>query len=184
LVLFLHNTPAGNTTAQPLLPMNGSSPTVATLPVYSSDCNPGQAGRSLTRVAPDPAITSVCNMVLWRTTTLGTTLDLTGKSVTVDIWSATDTNAANKNGNLIAYLRAYDPGTKSWTDLGSGTYTADNYSKRNWIHTPISVSISGTKSVPAGQQLELKIEAVAGNGLENMLVAYDTTGFAASVTIP
>jgi hypothetical protein len=48
---------------------------------------------------------------------------------------------------------------------------------RTYYERPISVAITGTYTLTAGHQLELKLESPQATSQNNMLVAYDTTTY-------
>lgn len=172
----LHNNPTpptANTTAQVNLVMNATVPTAATLYQYSTNCV-AQAGRRITRAAPSPNQATVCNYVNWRTTPLAATVTLSG-TITVDIWSASDTANANRTGGIVAYLRDFNPaGAGTYTEIANGLFTTTYAVGRTFYHYPITVALATAYTLPVGHQLEVKL--VASNAYQSaMLVAYDTT---------
>jgi predicted ribosomally synthesized peptide with SipW-like signal peptide len=182
---YLHNNPTpptANTTAQVNLTATTTAPTATTLRRY--DTNAGcanRAGRGLIVAAPNPLQASACYYANWRIPVLAAPLTLQG-TVTLDIWSATNTNTNGVTGALIVYLRDYDPTRLTYSEITNATFSRA-YTRRTWIHTPITVNISGTRTLAVGHQLEIKIEAPSPATATNMLVAYDTTTYAAFVRV-
>jgi len=172
---YLHNNPtppAGNVNAVVNLAMNATAPSTAPFYQYSTNCS-AQLGRRLTRAAPSPTQATVCRYENWRTANLAAALPLTGAR-TVDIWSASDTATANQTGCIVAYLRDYNPTGGTYTEIANGLYNTTYAIGHHFYHYPITVTVTGTYTVPAGHQLELKL--VASNAYQsNMLIAYDTT---------
>jgi hypothetical protein len=180
---YLHNNPTpppANTTAQVNLTATTTASTAGTLRRYDTNCA-NRAGRGLILAAPDPNQASACYYVNWLIPVLAAPLTLQG-SVTVDIWSATDTNTRNATGALIVYLRDYNPALSTYAPITSFTFTG-TYNRRTWIHTPITVPIVGTPTLATGHQLEIKVEAPTTGTTYNMLVAYDTTVYPAFVRV-
>jgi hypothetical protein len=182
---YLHNNPTpptANTAAQVNLTATTTAPTAVTLRRY--DTNGGcanRAGRGLILAAPIPTQGSACYYVNWRTPILAAPLKLQG-SVTLDIWSATNTGANNVTGALIVYLRDYNSTLATYAEITNFTFTR-TYNARAWLHTPITVPIAGTPTLAVGHQLEVKIEAPSTSTTVNMLVAYDTTAFPSFVRV-
>ena len=183
-IYYLHNNPTpptGNTTAQVNLTATATASTTATLYNYDTDCA-NQAGRGLTLTAPSAGEARPCYYVNWRTAVLAAPLTLR-TSVTVDIWSATDTTANKRTGSLIVYVRDFNPAGGTWTEITNWTLPALQYQQRTWIHTPMTIPITGTPTLNPGHQLEIKIEAPTTDSTENMLLAYDTTVYPAFVQL-
>jgi hypothetical protein len=185
---FLHNNPTppvGNTTAQANLTATTTAPTQATLYNYDTNCD-SRTGRWVRRQnPPSPGLTRACRYVNWRLPVRTTALPLAaGSIVRVDIWSATDANQANRTGSLIAYLRDYNPGNGTYVEIANATYTARYSVGRTLYHTPFNVTISSAYTLAVGHQLELKIETPQATSQNNMMVAYDTTGYPSFLRLP
>jgi hypothetical protein len=183
---YLHNNPTpptGNTTAQANLTATTTASTQATLYNYDTNCD-NRTGRLLTRLNPPaPGNTTVCRYVNWRLPAQTSALALTG-SVTADVWSATQTNRANRTGSIIAYLRDYNPaGAGSYVEIANATYTGSYQRGRTFYERPITIAISGTYTVAAGHQLELKLECPRATSQQNMMVAYDTTTYSSYLSL-
>ena len=181
---YLHNNPTpptANTTAQINLAMNATVPTAATLYQYSTDCV-ARAGRRLTRAAPSPTQATVCDYENWRTAALTAAMTLSG-TVTLDIWAATDTTAANHSGVLVAYLRDYNPTGGTYVAIANATDTYTYPVGRTTFYLrAIPVTVTGTYTLAVGHQLEVKVEA-SNAGQNAMLVAYDTAAYPAYLRI-
>ena len=182
---YLHNNPTpptANTTAQYNLTMTTVKPTATVL--YNYDTNSAnRPGRVITRNNPPSAgLATAYRYVNWRTPALGTALTLTG-TVTVDLWSATNTGTANRNGSLIAYLRDYNPTAGTYVEIANGTYTGAYAVGRTYYERPITVTVSPAYSIPAGHVLEVKVESPTATSQNNMLVAYDTTADSSFVRV-
>lgn len=176
---YLHNNPTpptGNTTAQANLTATTTASTQATLYNYDTNCDT-RTGRLLTRLNPPaPGNTTTCRYVNWRLPAQVTALTLTG-TVTADVWSATQTGVANRNGSIIAYLRDYNVGAGTYVEIANATYTGVYAVGRTFYERPITIAIAGTYTVAIGHQLELKLESPQATSQQNMMVAYDTTGY-------
>jgi len=183
---YLHNNPTppvGNTTAQTNLSMNTTRPTSPVNPPYqySTNCST-QPGRRLTRAAPSATQATVCDYVNWRASLPAGMTVLSG-TITVDIWSATDTTRANRTGSVVLYLRDYNPANGSYAEINNGAYGLYNGTYavgRTFYHTPVSITLTGTYTLAATHQLEVKLEA-SNTYQSNMLVAYDTTTYVSFV---
>jgi hypothetical protein len=177
---YLHNNPTpptGNTTAQANLTATTTAYTQPTLYNYDTNCD-NRTGRLLTRLNPPaPGNTTNCRYVNWRLPVQTAALALSG-SVTADVWSATQTNRANRTGSIIAYLRDYNPaGAGSYVEIANATYTGTYAMGRTFYERPITIAISGTYTVAIGHRLELKLESPRATSQHDMMVAYDTTGY-------
>ncbi len=182
---YLHNNPTpptANTTAQYNLTMTATAPTATTLFRYDTN-NANVAGRGITRANPPSAgLTTAYQYVNWRTPALAATLAL-GTSVTVDIWSETNTGTGGRNGSLIAYLRDYNPTAGTYVEIANYTRTAAYAAGSTWYETPIQVAVPSGTTLSAGHMLEVKIEAPRATAQSNMVVAYDTTSYPAVVRL-
>jgi hypothetical protein len=174
---YLHNNPTpptGNTTAQYNLTMTATVPTATVLRNYDTN-GANRPGRGITRNnPPSPGLLTALRYVNWRTPALPAGLTLSG-AVTVDVWSATNTTAARRNGSLIAYLRDYNPSAGTYVEIANATYTALYAAGRTYYETAISVTVAPAYTLAAGHMLEMKLESPSATSQNNMLVAYDTT---------
>jgi hypothetical protein len=182
---YLHNNPTpptANTTAQYNLSMTPAAPTATTLFRYDTN-NANIAGRGITRNnPPSPGLLTAYRYVNWRTPALGSALTL-GTTVTVDIWSETNSAAANRTGSLIAYLRDYDPTAGTYVEIANNTRTATYAAGTTWYETPIQVAVAAGTTLAAGHMLEVKIEVPQATSQNNMVVAYDTTTYPSLVRL-
>jgi hypothetical protein len=180
-IYYLHNSPTpptGNTTAQANLTATTTASTQATLYNYDTNCD-NRTGRLLTRLNPPaPGNTTVCRYVNWRLPARTTALTLAaGSTVTADVWSATNAAQANRTGSLIAYLRDYNPGSGTYVEIANATYTGTYAAGRTFYERPIAITLAGAYTLAVGHQLELKLESPRATSQNNMMVAYDTTGY-------
>jgi hypothetical protein len=173
---YLHNNPTpptGNTPAQYNLTMTAVVPTPVPLYFYDTD-KANRAGRGITRNnPPSPGLLTNFRYVNWRTPAFASTFTL-GTTVTIDIWSATNINTANRTGSLIVYLRDYNPTAGTYVEIANNTRTATYAAGRTWYRTPITVTVAAGTTLAVGHMLEVKIESPTATSQNNMLVAYDT----------
>jgi len=173
---YLHNNPTpptANTTAQYNLSMTPTAPTATTLYRYDTN-NANVAGRGITRNnPPSPGLLTAFRYVNWRTPALASAFTL-GTTVTVDIWSETNTALANRTGSLIVYLRDYNPTAGTYVEIANNTRTATYPAGLTWYETPIQVTVPAGTTLASGHMLEVKIEAPTATAQNNMVVAYDT----------
>ena len=176
---YLHNNPTpptANTTAQYNLPMTPVVPSAIALCNYDTN-NANRPGRGITRNNPPaPGLLTAYRYVNWRTPALSTALTL-GTTVTVDIWSATNTTLANRTGSLIVYLRDYNPASGTYTEIANATLTTVYAVGLAWYESPIAVAVGAGSPVAAGHMVEVKIESPTATSQNNMLIAYDTTAY-------
>lgn len=180
---YLHNNPPGATKAQPNLTATTTASTEATLYDYDTDCDT-ETGRRLVQVnSPTPGNTTLCQYVNWRLPVRATALTLTG-SVTADVWAATQVKQGNRDGSIIAYLRDYNPGTGTYFEIANATYTGNYVVGRTFYERSIAILITGTYTLAIGHRLELKLEAPRTAPPNDMMVAYDTTGYPSYLQLP
>jgi hypothetical protein len=182
-VAYLHNRPSppvGNTVAQYDLAANATKPTAGTLYRYDTD-GANRAGRGIVQTAtPSAGLTTPYQYVNWYSPAFASDMTI-GSRITVDIWSALDITASNKKGSLIVYVRDWDIGAGTVRNVGSGTLTLTYAHSRTFYETPIAVAAAGYV-VRAGHVLELKIESPAATSGGDMLVAYDTALYPATLS--
>ena len=176
---YLHNNPTpptANTTSQVNLAMNATVPTAATLYQYSTDCA-ARAGRRLTLAAPSPTQATVCDYVNWRTAAVTAAMTLSG---TVKIGHLGHDRHANREphrsaGRLLARLQP--DGRRLCPDRQRhGHLCVPRGSHHLLPERAITATITGTYTLVAGHELEVKVEA-SNAGQNNMLVAYDTAAY-------
>ena len=174
-VYYLHNSPTppvGNTSAVANLSATQTAPTAATLYNYDTNCDT-RPGRGLTRTVTVPGLLTTCYYVDWRLPLEPSAVRLS--TLTVDVWAATNTNAANRTGVLILYLRDFNPTSGVYTEIGSATDSATYRTGRTFVERQISIGLATAYTLPAGHQLELKVEAPSTGSQADMMVAHDTT---------
>ena len=182
---YLHNNPTpptANTAAQYNLTMTSTAPTATTLFRYDTDNANGPVAASRNN-PPSPGLLTAYRYVNWRTPALASTLAL-GTTVTVDIWSETNTAAGGRNGSLIVYLRDYNPTAGTYVEIANCHAHGRVRRGSTWYETPIQVTVPSGTTLSAGHMLEVKIEAPQATAQNNMVVAYDTTTYPCGGTAP
>ncbi len=182
---YLHNRPTppvGNTTAQGNLAMDENPAIAGTL--YNYDTNADSSpGRRLQKTGTGPGDTTLARYANWRSPVLTTARVING-NVTVLLWSAVASFQLNRAGSIVAYLRDYNPATTTYAEIANVTRTNGNWQggQSTWIPAAFSIAVSNY-TVPAGHSVELKVEATA-SAFTNMWIAYDTTSYASTITLP
>ncbi len=178
---YLHNNPTpptANTTAQFNLPLNAAAPSAAVLRNYDTNCD-SRAGRSITRGAGLVGEATTCNYATWRSAVLASARTLNG-TATLAVW-ARKTSTGGTNPTLRAFLRVFDPGTSTYTELGAANATVAAASNQAWVELDLAWSLSSVP-VPAGRRIEVKL--VATGGTRNVEIAHDTTANPSALTLP
>lgn len=181
---YLHNNPTpptGNTNRQANLPLTNPAPTAGTLYNYDANADSGP-GRY---VGKGGAVgeTDIVKYQNWRTPVLAAPLTIDG-TVTVVFWSAMKDFGTNKAGAVQWFLRSYNPGTNSYTELGNGTATAANWQggSSTWVSRTLTFTVT-SQTLVAGRQLEIKL-VVGGSAGDDMWFAYDTVAYPSRVILP
>ena len=178
---YLHNNPTpptGNTAAQFNMALNATSPTAATLYNYDTNCE-FRAGRSIRRNTGLVTETGACRYATWRSTALGADRTLNG-TATLTVW-ARKTSNLGAAPTLRTFLRVFNPATSTYTELGAANVTVTTESTSPWVAYTPSWSLASV-TVPAGSQVAIKL--VALNGTREPEIAYDTTAYPSSLTLP
>ena len=178
---YLHNNPTpptANTTAQLNLPLHATAPTATTLYNYDTNCD-SRAGRRLTRGTGLVTETGSCRYATWRSAALASARTLTG-SATLTAW-ARKTGTGGTAPTLRAFLRAFDPATSTYTELGAASVAVTANSTSPFAVVAPTWTLPGV-TIPARQVVELKL--VATGGSLNPEIAYDTTAYPSSLTLP
>jgi len=178
---YLHNNPTpptANTVAQFNLALDATAPTAATLYNYDTGCDT-RAGRSFVRSTGLVSESVSCRYATWRSAALGAARTLNG-TATLSVW-ARKTSTGGVAPTLRAFLRVFDPGTSSYTELGTADVTVTTESTSAWVAYAPSWSLASVV-VPAGRQIELKL--VVTGGTRNVETAYDTVAFGSALTLP
>jgi hypothetical protein len=182
---YLHNQPTppnGPTVATEPLQMDDASPTVTTL--YNYDLGVDAApGRAIARGGSGPRETAIGSYVGWRSQKLTAARRIAG-NVMVALWTATMNFRGGRTGSLTVYLRDVDAATGGAVEIGQTTLTVPNWQRGSstWVLMVFDLAVAGVV-VPAGHVIELKVEAGTASAT-TMWVAYDTTGYASSLTLP
>jgi hypothetical protein len=182
---YLHNNPTppvANTAAKFNLALNGTAPIASTLFNYDTGCD-SLVGRQLKRTGNGVSEVTSCKYANWRTGTLAAPLAINGVA-TFMAWSAITGFQTGQTGSLTIYLRDFNPGTATYTEITNATLTQAGWqgASNSWVQKTITLpSVSYT--LATGHQLELKV--VASNAsAQYMLLAYDTTAYATSLQLP
>ena len=180
----LHNHPTppmGDTVAQSMLGMDTTSPVATTLFNYDADAD-AAPGRQLQRRGSGATETIVARYAAWRSPALTTATTISGTAL-VTLWSGTQNFVAGK-GAIAAYVRDFNPSTGAYAEIASAIRTSVNWQNGSttWVIVGISVPIT-SYTVPAGHQVELKLETSASSS-SNMWIAYDTTRYASTFKLP
>ncbi len=178
---YLHNNPTppvGNTTAQFNLPLNATAPTAATLYNYDTNCD-SRVGRSINRNTGLVTEAGACRYATWRSVPLADARTLDG-TARLEVW-ARKTASGGTNPTLRAFLRAFNPSTSTYTELGAADVTVFTNANAAWAEYDLTWSLANV-AIPAGRRIEIKI--VATGGTRNVEVAYDTNARASALTLP
>jgi hypothetical protein len=178
---YLHNNPSppvGNTLAQQGLGLDATVPTADTLYNYDTDCD-SRAGRQVRRNTGLVTESGACSYVTWRSAALAQARTLNG-TATLAIWARKGTTGGT-NPTLRAFLRVFDPGTSTYTALGTANRVVATNPTQAWAEINLTWSLAGVV-VPAGQQIEIKVVATGGN--RNIEIAYDANDLDSALTLP
>ena len=178
---YLHNNPTpptGDTTARPNLALDDTSPTGATLHNYDTDCD-SRVGRSVNRGAGLVGEATACRYATWRSAPLASARTLNG-TATLAMF-ARKSVSGGADPTLRAFLRVLDPATSTYTELGTANVTVIPNANQAWVEHDLTWTLASV-SVPAGRQIEVKI--VATGGTREPEIAYDTTAYPSSLTLP
>jgi hypothetical protein len=178
---YLHNNPTpptANTAAQFNLALNTTTPTATTLYNYDTGCD-SRAGRSIRRNTGAITETGACRYATWRSAALAAARTLDG-TATLTVFARKAT-AGGTPPTLRAFLRVRDPGTSTYTELGSANATITTEPSVAFASYAMTWSLASV-SVPTGRQIEVKIVALGGSVQPE--IAYDTTAYPSSLTLP
>jgi hypothetical protein len=178
---YLHNNPTpptGNTAAQLNLALNATTPTAATLFNYDTGCE-SRIGRSIRRNTGAVGETGACRYATWRSAALPAARTLNG-TATLTVF-ARKASSGGTAPTLRAFLRVFDPGTSAYTDLGPANATITTQPTLAFASYALSWTLVSVL-VPVGHQVEVKI--VATGGTREPEIAYDTTTYPSSLTLP
>lgn len=159
--------------------MNVWSPTASSLTNYDSSRD-SLAGLVVKRGGSNAAESDTTRYQRWLTTTGG--IALTG-TVELRVWTAMKDFRTDKGGSLNAYLRDCDSTGASCTSIGSATLTAAAWSggSSTWVQKTLSFGTLNY-TVAQGRTLELKL-IVPNSSDDDMLLAYDTTGYPSQLVL-
>ena len=178
---YLHNNPTpptANTTAQFNLAVNATVPTATTLRNYDTNCD-SRAGRSFVRGTGLVSEATVCRYATWRSAALGVARTLDGTATLVV--RARKTTTGGTTPTLRAFLRAWNPATSTYTELGTANMGVTNDSSTAFASYSLTWALASV-AVPAGRQIVVKLVVTGGD--RNVEIAYDTTAYPSSLTLP
>jgi hypothetical protein len=178
---YLHNNPTpptGNTAAQFNLALNATSPTAATLYNYDTNCE-FRAGRSIRRNTGLVTEAGACRYATWRSAALAAARTLNG-TATLTVF-ARKASGGGIAPTLRAFLRVFNPSTSTYTELGTANATITTEPTLPFASYALSWTLASV-AVPLGRQVEVKI--VATGGTREPEIAYDTTAYPSSLTLP
>ena len=178
---YLHNNPTpptANTAAQFNLALNTTTPTATTLYNYDTGCE-SRIGRSIRRNTGVVGETGACRYATWRSAALPAARTLNGTAtLTVFARKATVGGTAP---TLRAFLRVRNPSSSTYVELGQANATITTEPTLSFASYALSWTLASV-SVPVGRQVEIKI--VATGGTSDVDIAYDTTPYPSSLTLP
>ena len=181
-MLYLHNNPSpptADTTASQGLPLDTIGPTATTLYNYDTDRD-GDVGRLLQKGGVGAGESDSTKYVSWQSGVLPDGKCFLG-DVTVDLWSAMkDFN--DVSGDLTVYLRDYNG--SAYTEIGNATLSDATWQdgSTSWVEKTLTVA-GLDYAIVAGNELEVKLILDVGAG-DDMWLAYDTTTYASTITVP
>jgi hypothetical protein len=178
---YLHNNPTpstGNTAAQFNLALNATTPTATTLYNYDTGCE-SRAGRSIRRNTGAITETGACRYATWRSAALAAARTLNG-TATLTVF-ARKALSGGTAPTLRAFLRVRNPSTSTYVELGLANATITTEPTLAFASYALSWTLASV-SVPVGRQVEVKIVATGGTG--DVDLAYDTTAYPSSLTLP
>ena len=178
---YLHNNPTpptANTAAQFNLALNATTPTATTLFNYDTGCE-SRIGRSIRSNTGLVGETGSCRYATWRSAALAAARTLNG-TATLTVF-ARKASAGGTAPTLRAHLRVRNPSTSTYVELGQADATITTEPTLAFSSYALAWSLASV-SVPVGRQIEVKIVAIGGSVQTD--VAYDTTAYPSSLTLP
>jgi hypothetical protein len=178
---YLNNNPsppAGDTNAQPILPMNPGVPTQATLFNYDQDRD-SQAGLLILSGGAGADESDATEHQVWRSGALLGDLHLS--SVEIDFWSAVPDFTLGTTGSATLYLRDFDG--FSHTEIGDDLVFDGDWQGASGTFVQRTASVAPLDyTIREGDQLEVKL-IVDASAVNDMWFAYDTSTHPARVRI-
>jgi prepilin-type N-terminal cleavage/methylation domain-containing protein len=172
----LHNSStAGNTTRVLNMPVDLLSPTATSLANYDTDVDAVE-GRKLAVGGTNSLTTSSSQMANWRYQAPAKRT-YRGNAV-ITLWMRTATGSSNPS-QVTAYVN-YDGGGSSYTNVGSATVSLAGGTTWQQVQFTVPVDFTLTKN----KKFEVKLVATSGVGLDDVLLAYDTTTYPATIQMP
>ena len=172
----LHNSATPGATTRVLnMPVDLLAPTATSLANYDTDVDTVE-GRRLTAGGTNSITTSSSQMANWRYQAPAKRT-YRGNAV-ITMWVRTATASANPS-QVTLYVN-YDGGGASYTNAGSATVSVPGGATWQQAQFTVPVDFSLTKN----KKFEVKLVAASGVGLDDALLAYDTTTYAAKIQMP
>ena len=180
---YLHNNPSpptGNTASQATLTMNQTAPTGTTIYNYDTDRD-SYNGLLIKRGTGALSESDSRAFQKWQTAALPCAVTLNG-TATFPLWAATWEFRTGRAGSITAYLR--DLNGSTYTEIANGTVTASGWQGASSTFVQKTITITGINyTVAAGNKIELRL-VVGGSSDEDMMIAYDTTTYSVTATLP
>ena len=177
---YLHNNPTpptADTNSQADLPLDITLPTATTLYDYDAGGDPGRRIKKNGSGASEANLQRYQN---WRTGPLSQDYIIDGV-VNFPFWSGLQGFGGGR-GIVNAFLRDYNG--SGYTEITNGTLDISDWQggSSTWVQKTLAFS-SVTYTVPAGNQLEVKITVGAGSA-SHMWFAWDTTAYDTHLQFP
>lgn len=117
-----------------------------------------------------------------RTGALASDLTIDG-DVIVDLWAGIKSFALGVRGVATVYLRDYDPGASSHTEIASGSVFDRDWQGGSGTFVKKVILVPGVSyTIPAANELEVRL-MVEGFSADSMWIAYDTTAYQSAVKL-
>ncbi len=181
--LYLHNLPTlptGDTSAQPVLPIDTTPPIAANL--FDYDLPDKKPGLTLKKSLMGLSETDPEQFQVWRTGTLSSPMEIAG-DVFVSLWSAIRNFQNNQSGAVTMYLRDYDG--SAYTEIANGSVFIFDWQKgtSDFINATIMM-LDVNYTVPTGHELEARLIADDIKASKDMWFAYDTAAYPSVIKLP
>ena len=180
-LLYLHNNPTppiGDTSPQPILPMDSTAPTATVLYNYDlPGAKPGLELRTSSFGLSEPS-----EFQAWRTDPLAGPLDING-DVFIDIWGVLRQFQPDFSGAINMHLRDYDG--MFYTEIANGGVFGEDWQEgMNTFVKRTIIMPDVTYTLPAGHQLEARLIVDSIRSSKDMWFAYDTAAYPSVIKLP
>ena len=174
--------PTADTNSQLTLPLQSDTPTATTLYNYDQERN-GDAGLQINKGTLGLSETDPSKFQVWRSDALDTAWTIKG-DVIVEVWISLKDFTLDKRGITTLYLRDYDPGLDTYTEIGPASLFDRNWQRGSSTWVKKSILVPGVDhTLPAGHMLEARL-TVENQSDDAMWVAYDTTSQPTVMSFP